>query len=144
MGKSVTVSAYLLEDIFRILDYLDMRGDYDELHFEKSGYSRRLENDNALRELRIKIKQLRGQIMETYLQTIDSIAEREMADLLRWVYSGRSVYENPFLIYNESGRPMDFINGCRAAFEMDEEPPDSYLGNPCDFVDDCRDDVLPF
>jgi len=117
---SVTVSSYLLEDIFRLLEYLNTLSNHDDLHFHKSGYSLRLEHDNALWELKIKIRQLQGQIVETYLLTVGDITEDEMRDLLDWVAAGRSVYDNPCLICDESGRPMDFINACRMDLEMDE------------------------
>ena len=123
MGTSVTVSSYLLEDIFRLLDYLDIRSGFDELHFQKSGYGLRIEHDNAFRELKIKISQLQSQIMDTYLLTIGDITEDEMKDLRDWVNAGKSVYENPCLICDESGRPMDFISACRMDLEMDDELP---------------------
>jgi len=141
---NISVSSSLLEDIFRLLDYLDMRHGYDESHFHKSGYSQRLENDNALWELRIKIRQLQGKIVETYLLTVDDVAESEMRDLLEWVAAGKSVYDNPCLIYDSSGRPMDFINACRMDLEMTENPSD-FFSERLDTVEDIgRDDELPF
>ena len=141
---NISVSSSLLEDIFRLLDYLDMRHGYDESHFHKSGYSQRLENDNALWELRIKIRQLQGKIVETYLLTVDDVAESEMRDLLEWVAAGKSVYDNPCLIYDSSGRPMDFINACRMDLEMTENPSD-FFSERLDTVEDSgRDDELPF
>ena len=146
MSKSVTVSSYLLEDIFRLIDYLNIRWDYDNQHFRKAGYSFRMEQDNALRELRFKIKRLQDQILDTYLLTVDDITESEMADLLEWVAAGRSVYDNPCFAYDESGRPMDFINGCRAAFEIDEdEGPSNFIYGETDTVDGSGwSDDLPF
>ena len=142
MNKCVTVSSTLLEDIFRLLDYLNTLNDHDDLHFQKAGYNLRLEHENALLELKIKIRQLQGKIMETYLSTIDNVAEDEKQDLLEWVAAGRSVYDNPCLIYDESGCPMDFINACRMDLEMTGDPssffgvePDNYGG---------WDDNLPF
>jgi hypothetical protein len=146
MGKSVTVSSYLLEDILRLLDYLNIQCDYDNRHFHKSGYSTRMEQDNALWELRVKIKRLQDQVFDTYLLTVDDITESEMADLLEWVAAGRSVYDNPCFAYDESGRPMDFINGCRAAFEIDEdENPSSFVCGEPDAGDGSGwGDDLPF
>jgi hypothetical protein len=146
MGKTITVSSYLLEDIFRLLDYLNIQCGYDNRHFHKSGYSIRMEQDNALWELKFKIKRLQNQVLDTYLLTIGDITESEMEDLHEWVAAGRSVYDNPCFIYDESGRPMDFINGCRAAFEIDEdENPSSFVFGDPDAVDGRGlDDDLPF
>ena len=144
MGTSVTVSSYLLEDIFRLLDYLDMRSGHDELHFQKSGYGLRIEHDNTLWELKIKIRQLQSQIMETYLLTIGDITEDEMEDLREWVAAGKSVYDNPCLICDESGRPMDFINACRMDLEMDEYPPNVFSDEPDTAVDGGWGEDLPF
>ena len=145
MGTSVTVPSYLLEDILRLLDYLDMRSGHDELHFQKSGYSLRAEHDNAFWELKIKIRQLQGQIMETYLLTIDDITEGEMKGLLEWVAAGKSVYDNPCLICDESGRPMDFINACRMDLELDEYPSGFFSDEPdADVYGGGMDDELPF
>jgi len=144
MGTNITVSTYLLEDIFRLLGYLNTLSDHDDLHFHKSGYSLRLEHDNALWELKIKIRQLQGQIVETYLLTVGDITEDEMRDLIDWVAAGRSVYDNPCLIYDESGRPMDFINACRMDLEMTENPSD-FFSERLDAVEDGGwDDELPF
>ena len=122
MAISVMVSSSLLEDIFRLLDYLDERSERDDLHFYKYGYSLRLEHDNALWELRLKIKQLQEQIVEIYLLTVDNITEDEKRGLCEWVAVGNSVYDNPYSLYDDSGRPMDFINGCRIGIQMTEDP----------------------
>jgi hypothetical protein len=144
MGTSITVSTYLLEDIFRLLEYLNTLSDHDELHFHKSGYSLRLEHDNTLWELKIKIRQLQGRIVETYLLTVGDITEDERRDLLEWVAAGKSVYDNPCLIYDDSGRPMDFINACRLDLEMAENPSD-FFSERLDTVEDGGwDDELPF
>jgi hypothetical protein len=105
-----------------------------------------MEQDNALWELRFKIKRLQEQILDTYLLTVDDITESEMEDLLEWVAAGRSVYDNPCFVYDESGRPMDFINGCRAAFEIDEEEnPFNFICGETDAVDGSGwSDDLPF
>lgn len=131
MSMNITVPSSLLEDIFRLLDYLDMRGGHDDLHIHKSGYSLRLEHDNAVWELKLKIKQLQSQIVETYLLTIGDITDSERQELLDWVAAGRSVYDNPCLIYDESGCPMDFINAVRMDLEMTENP-SSFFGEEPD------------
>ena len=144
MSTGVTVSLSLLEDIFRLLYYLDMLGDHDDLHFHKSGYSQRFEHDTALWELKLKIKRLQGQIVDTYLLTVGDITKDEMRDLLEWVAAGRSVYDNPCLLYDETGYPMDFISACRMDLEMTEDP-SSFFGERLDASgDDGWDDELPF
>ena len=110
---NVEVSLNILEDIFRLLDYLDDLGTYDVLFFDKAGYSQCLEHDNAFWNLKLKIKQIRLQVVKTYLRTIEDITKDEIHDLHEWVEDGNSVYDNPYLIYDSSGRPMDFINACR-------------------------------
>ena len=145
MNTCVTVSSYLLEDIFRLLEYLNILSDHDDLHFQKSGYSLKLEHDNALWELKIKIRQLQGEIIETYLSAFDDVADDEVHDLHEWVAAGRSVYDNPCLIYDESGRPMDFINACRLDLEMTENPSDFFSGDEAyTAVDSDGGDELPF
>ena len=144
MSISVTVSSYLLEDIFRLLEYLNTLNDHADLHFHKSGYSLRFEHDNAFRELKIKIRQLQGKIVETYLSTVDDVTDDEMQDLLEWVSAGRSVYDNPCLIHDESGRPMDFINACRMVAEITESPSDFFSYESDAAVDGIWDDDLPF
>jgi len=143
MSMSATVPLSLLEDIFRLLDYLDKRDDHDEeLHFQSAGYSLRFEHDNALWELWMKIKQLQGRVLETYLLTIGDITEDEKHDLLQWVAAGNSVYDNPYLIYDDSGRLVDFINGCRIGIEMAEDPSCFFVSEPDGDGD--REDDLPF
>jgi len=127
MAMSVEVPVSLLEVIFRLLAYLDDIDDCDCLHFQKAGYSPRFEHDNALWELKLKIKQLQGQIVDTYLLTVDDVTEYEKHDLKEWIAGGNSVFDNPYSIYNGSGLPMDFINGCRVGFDM--------YCNPSDFVE---------
>jgi len=120
MADSVTVPKSLLEDILRILEHLDPRGGLDGPHFHRSGYSQRLEHDNALWELWMKIRQLQARIADTYLLTIDDVTEDEKRDLKIWLEAGNSVYDNPYTIYGENGCIMDFINGCRIGMEMAE------------------------
>lgn len=141
----VEIPLNLLEDIFRLLYCLDRLKDHDDLHFQRSGYSHRLERDNALRELRIKINQLHGRTLETYLPTVNSVTESEKHHLQKWVDGGNSVYDNPYSLSNERGYPMDFINALRAAEDMFNNPDDCICGTETgdiDFVGDIED--LPF
>ena len=122
MAMDVAIPSSLLEDIFRLLDYLDKRCDHDDLHFHKSGYSRRFEHDNALWELRFKINQLQNGVVETYLLSVGNITDDEKRELREWVALGNSVYDNPYSLCDESGRPMDFINGCRIGIQTTGDP----------------------
>jgi len=145
MDKRVTVPLTLLEDIFRLLDYLDPRYGRDSLHFQKSGYSQRLEHENTLWGLWIKINQLQTRIMDTYLLTIGDITEHERRSLDEWVARGYSVYDNPYSISNASGSPMDFINGCRVGLDMDENPSHYFDSEETERADDdWVDDELPW
>jgi len=62
---------------------------------------------------------LREQLSE-YLRTIGYITSEEKKDLLEWVKDGNSVYDNPFLMSDDNGYPMDYIEACRATADMAE------------------------
>ena len=141
---NVAVPASLLEDIFRLLDCLGDLSNQDDLHFRKKGHKPRFDHDSALWKfkLKLKIKRLQSCIVETYLQTIDDITQYEMDALEEWLADGNSVYDNPFSIYEENGRLMDFINGCRIGFDMAEDFLRSYVGGADDVdCDDCEEDI---
>ena len=152
MAVDVLVPSSLLGDIFRLLEYLDKRTDHDAMHFHSAGYSSGFEHDNALWELKLKIKRLQKHIVETYLLTVDGVTDVERLALRNWVAGGNCVYDNPFSLYNDSGLEMDFINGCRMAHEMALNP-SAFFGPDVDAVD-CggwdygqsilEDDELPF
>lgn len=143
MVKSITVPLHLLEDIFRLLEYLDRRGYCDELHFHRAGYSNLLERDNAFWELGLKIRQLQGQIEETYLLTVSDVTEDEKHAFREWVAAGNNIYDNPYSLFNESGCPMDFINGYRLGSMMFDNPSE-FFGCEPDDADGGWDDELPF
>jgi hypothetical protein len=128
MDTNVIVPKSLLEGIFRILDHLDRRGNRDGQHSHGSGYRQRIEHDNDLWGLWIKIKQLQAHVVDTYLLTIDDVTEDERNDLDEWLARGYSVYDNPYTIYDETGQPMDFISGCRVGLDMCQNPGD-YFGD---------------
>ena len=86
----------------------------------------------------MKIRQLQSQIVETYLLTVGDATECEIRELREWVATGNSIYNNPYLLYSDSGCPMDFINGCRMGIEMDEDP-SSFYG----YMPDSADIVSP-
>jgi hypothetical protein len=144
MDMSVSVPSHLLVDIFRLLDYLGGLSDQDDLFSHKSGYIPRFEHDNALWELKLKIKQLQLQILETYLLTVGDIDESERHGLEEWFAGGNSVYDNPYSLYDESGCPMDYINGCRIGMQIDEGPSRFFRGGPDDAGYDGCDEDPPF
>jgi len=144
MDMSINVPSSLLEDIFRLIDYLGDLSDHDNLHFHKTGYKPRFEHDNALWELKLKIKRLQTYIVDTYLLTVDDATEYEMDALEEWVADGNSVYDNPFSVYDDSGRLMDFINGCRIGMELAEDFLRFYVGAPDDTDNSVCDEDPPF
>jgi hypothetical protein len=121
MDMRVTVPLYLLEDIFRLLIYLDHRADRDDSRFHKSARDHRFQHDTALWELKLKIKRLQGQIVETYLMTFYDVNDEERLALRDWVASGESVYDNPCHYCDKKGNPMDYISAMRDLDEQLEE-----------------------
>jgi len=122
MDKSVAVPLPLLDEIFRLLEYLDFVSRRDDLNFHKTGCSTRFEQDTAIWGLKMKIRQLQPHIVDAYLLTVDEISEDEIHGLKKWVASGNSIFENPYMIFDESGSQMDFINGCRVGLDMPRSP----------------------
>lgn len=47
-----------------------------------------------------------------YLKTI-SVTQEERDELIAWVRGGNSVYDNPWLMADEQGRPLDYITAVR-------------------------------
>ena len=58
------------------------------------------------------------QEMHEYINEIGELTAEEKAELRTWVAAGHSVYNNPCLLYDESGHPMDYITACRISEEM--------------------------
>jgi hypothetical protein len=138
----------VLEDIYRLIVYLDWLAHNDKLHFCQSGYSPKFESDYALQELKLKIKLMMPIIVDSYFLSIDDISETEKRDLHEWIADGNSIFENPYLFSDEDGRPMDFVSACRFNGEMYEDFLNSRenevevsLTDCC--YDGCNDD-LPF
>jgi len=135
--KSVAIPLYFLEAIFRLLDGF---GNFDSLDFHRCGYNPLLDYDNAIWELKLKIQQLQCHMLETYLLSIGGITEDENNALHEWAEAGNSVYSNPYMLYDESGILMDFVNGYRMA-----EAPSSFFEEYPDAIDDDDwYDGLPF
>jgi hypothetical protein len=145
MRMNITKQFSILEDTYRLLDYLDWLADNDRLHFQQSGYSSKLERDNALWELKHKIRFLKPHIVDTYSLSFEDITEDEKRNLQKWVADGNSIFENPYCYSDESGRPMDFINACRFNTELYEEHLASLSTKPIDVEHAIAwDDDLPF
>lgn len=136
---NVSIPLNLLEDIFRLLDYLDDCCGCDDLFFHKAGHSCQLEHNTSLWELKTKITQLQERTLEVYLLSVSNVTVDEIRELREWVDAGKSVYDNPYDLFNESGCPMDFINGCRIGAQMED-----MCRNYSDEDPDDWDDELPF
>jgi len=50
----------------------------------------------------------------------------ERKRLRKWVSDGNSVFDNPYLMTDDSGRPLDYINAIRITADMRDNP-----GNYC-------------
>jgi len=59
--------------------------------------------------------------LNKYMKTIGELSTTEKQDLRAWVADGNSVYDNPFSLYGEDGRPMDYVNAERVNTEMYED-----------------------
>jgi hypothetical protein len=81
---------------------------------------------------KISIKAYLREELKAYLRTIGDITAEERIDIRKWVLDGSSVYDNPYLLYDESGCLMDFINGYRIGVDMCENPSDYSLGELTD------------
>jgi hypothetical protein len=49
---------------------------------------------------------------------IQDMTSQERQDILDWVKGGNSVRENPWLMTDEQGNPMDYLSAVRAADEL--------------------------
>jgi len=72
---------------------------------------------NAIRQDKSVKAFLHKELIE-YSRTIGRLSIEEKKDLLEWVKSGNSVYSNPFLMSDDNGRPMDYIEACRVTADM--------------------------
>ena len=79
--------------------------------------------------------------LRKYLKSIGSLSFEEKSELTEWVDDGNSVYDNPFDLYDEKGRPLDFITGLRFLIDLRDSISDSY-DEYSDYFDD--EDDLPF
>jgi hypothetical protein len=56
-----------------------------------------------------------------YIGNTFGLTKKEKKELLKWVKGGNSVYENPYSMSDEYGRPMDFIDVMRVGKELMKE-----------------------
>ena len=140
---AMNISTALFEDILRRLDYMDRQGHLKNLYSDQRCGHCPPRDDTALWELSVKLIQLQQRTVEIYSSTISNITAQEMSDLNEWVAAGRSVYDNPYLLHDESGNIMDFISACRIDSEITDNPELFFGDNP--FTDyDFNEDELPF
>ena len=66
-----------------------------------------------------------------YLTKIGPLSGDELVQLREWVASGNSAYDNPALLYNESGAPMCFIEALRVDALIREDPSSFIFGSLC-------------
>jgi hypothetical protein len=64
---------------------------------------------------------LRRELRE-YIAAANPLSGEERKDLYEWVASGHSVHTNPYLLCDESGYTMDFIEGVRVGNDLCADP----------------------
>lgn len=79
--------------------------------------------------------------LEEYLESAGSMSWDEKAELLEWAASGHSVHDNPYMLHDDSGCPMDFLTGLRIGSDMPESPSGYSWGAPEEPGGDC---LVPF
>jgi len=65
--------------------------------------------------------ELRRELKE-YEAAIVNLSDKERSDLHEWVLAGNSVYNNPYLMADDSGGPIDYIRAVRITADMRENP----------------------
>ena len=55
-----------------------------------------------------------------YLERQQASSE-EQQQTWKWIRQGKSLFDNPWLLYDESGWPMDFISAMRTIYELRNE-----------------------
>jgi hypothetical protein len=92
-------------------------------------------------ELRKMIREESNKLKE-YEEMLDSMDPEEKGELREWMAHGNSVNSNPYMIYGENGRLMDFIAASRIDRDMCENP--DYYKQEYDGEPDALDDGIPF
>jgi hypothetical protein len=60
--------------------------------------------------------------LKEYEEMLDGMTAGEKNELREWMAHGNSVNSNPYLLYGENGRLMDFVAAGRTAREQEENP----------------------
>ena len=107
-------------------DVVELLGSFDDTYSSECGYNPQYDYAFTLWELNRKVQKL--DLMEIYMQAINDMTEEEKHWLREWVAYGNSVFNNPWSLYDGSGRPMDFINGCRTGIDMSGNTSDYFGG----------------
>ena len=81
--------------------------------------------------------------MNAYLKTIGHTTPEERGKLRSWIKKTGTAYGNPWDIYEESGRYMDYISAMRVIREMQEDPAAFYSPIFMQSLDD-DDEEVPF
>ena len=66
--------------------------------------------------------------LKEYEARIDDMTAKERKELHEWVRAGNEVCNNPYLLSDEDGWPIDFITASRVAEEMAADP-ESFQGD---------------
>ena len=67
--------------------------------------------------------------LRQYYTMIGAMTVGERAELCKWINDGNSPYDNPYLLYEENGYPMDYINAVRITEDMRNNPDDYIFGS---------------
>ena len=135
MTRNVKIPVYLLEKIVWLLDDMgvyrcgrDCEHAFSDMFSEMKMNAKKIELRNLcwqiIYEDYVKYerkKALRKELRE-YIPAFSDMTYEERKELNDWVADGNSPYENPYSICDDSGRPMDFVNGLRFASDMAEMP----------------------
>ena len=109
---------------------------------KKARENRRIEGHlNALYTKKDVGEHLRRELREYEAEIGDMTAE-ERKELREWVAGGRSAYDNPYLLYEEGGVVMDYINAARIAEDMADNP--DYYQKAFGTVPYLQEDKIPF
>jgi len=60
--------------------------------------------------------------LKSYEAEIEDLTDEERKDLHEWVADGNSVYDNPYYMSEDNGKPMDYIEAIRITADMRENP----------------------
>ena len=97
------------------------------------------------KSLKKQLKSILHKYLKEYLRSVEPLSEDEKIELYEWVAAGKSVKSNPYFICDESGWPMDFINGIRIGADMFENPSNYFPAELDTFNDECgSEEELPF